>query len=339
MVDAFPALNYWRDDPIADISGFGYFMVNKLAREHGISVLLQGQGGDELFWGYEWMRQAAVESTAKRHVAADGWHALTDVARFEWPDHIGPRTFLNWFRNAFGVRAGLERFLRYRNALDNRLVFYELTPDFRLALNETLSLYAPEFEAQLSGAPSAERLTFPLPSDRPDIRLTALICSTYLLENGIAQGDRLSMASSVELRLPLIDYKLVELVIGLRKMRPDYQLSPKRWLKDAIKDVVPPWVMNRVKKGFAPPIDRWYDALFRAYGERLDGGYLVTHNVLSPRMGRYLSAGPRPASAVMPLSFKALVLEQWCREMSNLDNVAHVPAFTKRSTENAAANT
>ncbi len=42
---------------------------------------------------------------------------------------------------------------------------------------------------------------------RVDLRITRLICETYLLENGIAQGDRLSMASSVELRLPLVDYR------------------------------------------------------------------------------------------------------------------------------------
>ena len=51
MVDLFPRLNFWRDDPIADISGFGYFAVMRAAKERGISVMLQGQGGDELFLG------------------------------------------------------------------------------------------------------------------------------------------------------------------------------------------------------------------------------------------------------------------------------------------------
>jgi asparagine synthase (glutamine-hydrolysing) len=164
-----------------------------------------------------------------------------------------------------------------------------------------------------------------------------LICETYLLENGIAQGDRLSMASSVELRLPLLDYRLVELVIGLRKAQADHRRPPKHWLKEAVKDVVPPWVMGRVKKGFAPPVASWYDALFVAYGEQLDGGYLVSHDVLSAEMGRYLSTGPRPAGSIMPLSFKALVLEQWCRQMSDLDIVGRLTPFTP-SREHAGAN-
>ncbi|MEP6903038.1 MAG: asparagine synthase (glutamine-hydrolyzing), partial [Actinomycetota bacterium] len=65
IVNFFPELNLWRDDPIADIAGFGYYAVMQLAREHGVPVVLQGQGGDELFWGYPQLR-AAVEENFKK---------------------------------------------------------------------------------------------------------------------------------------------------------------------------------------------------------------------------------------------------------------------------------
>ncbi len=65
LVEFFPDLIYWQDDPIADISGFGYYSVSRMAREHGVPVMLQGQGGDELFWGYSWVREAARLSQAK----------------------------------------------------------------------------------------------------------------------------------------------------------------------------------------------------------------------------------------------------------------------------------
>ena len=51
VVEFFPELNYWRDDPVADYSGHAYYAVMRKAREHGVPVMLQGQGGDELFWG------------------------------------------------------------------------------------------------------------------------------------------------------------------------------------------------------------------------------------------------------------------------------------------------
>jgi len=60
----------------------------------------------------------------------------------------------------------------------------------------------------------------------------------------MAQGDRLSMASSVELRLPLVDHRLVETVVGLRKAQPDLHLLPKAWLTEAVKDVVPTWALK-----------------------------------------------------------------------------------------------
>ena len=65
IVEFFPELNFWRDDPIADIAGFGYYAVMKLADENGVPVMLQGQGGDELFWGYSQLREAFIESTKK----------------------------------------------------------------------------------------------------------------------------------------------------------------------------------------------------------------------------------------------------------------------------------
>src|SRR6185295_8093464 len=125
-----------------------------------------------------------------------------------------------------------------------------------------------------------------------------------------------SMASSIELRLPLVDYRLVEVVIRLRKAQPDTDQPPKNWLKSALKDVLPDAVINRPKRGFAPPVLEWHQALFAAYGNSLTDGYLVDSGVLSGAGARFLAAGSFPPSTISaPLSFKALVLEQWCRQM------------------------
>jgi asparagine synthase (glutamine-hydrolysing) len=145
--------------------------------------------------------------------------------------------------------------------------------------------------------------------------LTRLVCATYLRENGVAQGDRLSMASSVEMRLPLVDHKLVETIIGLRKARSDIGLPAKSWLKEAVKDLLPAEVRERPKRGFTPPVRKWHEALFAAYGDSLREGFLTGHGVLSREGGERLSSGPISAGAICPLSFKALVLEQWCRGM------------------------
>jgi asparagine synthase (glutamine-hydrolysing) len=224
----------------------------------------------------------------------------------------------SWARDFAGLRSSFASFQEARSLPAGRLNFPERNPDFMIALRDAGGLWGQQMLDNL-GQPDADPLAlFTIPAPRPaiPISITRLICQTYLAENGIAQGDRLSMASSVELRLPLVDYRLVETVIGLRKCADDSSLPQKAWFKAALKDTVPPEVMARPKRGFAPPTHVWHKALFDRYGDSLADGYLVDSGYLGIAAGRALAAGPFPAGAFTPLSFKALVLEQWCRQMS-----------------------
>lgn len=301
MVEVFDEMNFMRDDPIADISGYGYYAVSQAARAAGVPVLLQGQGGDELFWGYQWVRDAVektgpclpldLPSLPERKSLFDRLCALFS------PDATTPIT----------VKPS-----RYRPA------FIDLAGDFCHATAYARDHYSPSFLARLNGHSASDVFTYSKPWVYTDIRLTRLICETYLLQNGIAQGDRLSMANSVELRLPFVDYRLVELVIGLRKTHqhsPDYKQFPKPWLKEAIRGILPDSVMDRPKRGFAPPVQEWHARIFERYGKRLCNGQLVKHGVLTSSAAEILSKGPFPSGIICPLSFKALVLELWFQRM------------------------
>jgi len=318
MVDFFPQLVCLKDDPIADISGYGYYAVMKAAREQGIPVMLQGQGGDELFWGYDWLQQGALDSIQKSSLCYKRIGGLPGYLSFNLPSQLSRYGLSQWLGTLGGLRTGWQRFHAHRTAPDEQMVFYDQTFDFRNAASDGREFYAPSFIEQLDGTNAANLFTFPLPWPRIDLRLTKLICDTYLRENGITQGDRLSMASSVELRLPLVDYRLVETVIGLRKARSDVSEPPKAWLKKALHGVVPEWIMNRPKRGFAPPVRKWHEALFAAHGDCLRDGYLSQSGVLNPESASALAVGAYPPGAGTPLSFKALVLELWCRGMSEL---------------------
>lgn len=298
MASFFPELVILKDDPIADISGYGYYSVMKRARDFGVPVMLQGQGADELFWGYDWVRQAVEESVAKNNL-------------------LGGNTSLWDYVRGNGLRPGWKRFRLHKSSAPNQVIFYDLVPDFQSALAHMSSYYTPDFLERLGASNAFELFTHPRPWPALDVLMTRLICQTYLLENGIAQGDRLSMASSVELRLPFLDYRLVETVIGLRKQISDYQLPPKAWLKDAVSDLLPPWVMQRRKRGFEPPVREWHNALFHAHGSLLKDGYLVQSGILKAGAAEKLSDGIFPSNAAVPLSFKALVLEIWLRRFSS----------------------
>ena len=319
IVDFFPELNYWRDDPIADISGFGYYAVMKLAREHGVPVLLQGQGGDELFWGYPQLREAAKASLKKdRLLRAPFAQSLSQSLKLNFPKNRSLNSVFDWARDFGGVRSN-QRNVRRQLETPDRMIFYDASPDFRQASAQASALYSRRFNEQIDADDVYSLFTFPGEWKSVEMTLTALICATYLRENGIAQGDRLGMASSVEMRLPLVDYKFVETIVGLRKKQSDAKLPPKHWLRAAARDVLPDWVLNRPKRGFAPPTREWHEALFAAYGDLLRDGYLVESNVLSGESGLRLAKGEFPSEATSPLSFKALVLEQWCRQMLSIN--------------------
>jgi len=316
VVSFFPELNYWRDEPIADISGHGYYAVMRAAREHGVPVMLQGQGGDELFWGYPLLRQAARESAQKEALGRSPLSAPLRYLSPAAPTSLSGGALSSWAREVAGLRAGWRRLREHRAQHPDRMVFYDLSPDFRAALAETPTLFTEDFAGRLGDARAFELFTLPRPWPRVDVALTRLVSATYLRANGIAQGDRLGMASSVEMRLPLVDHKLVETVVGLRKRQSDLGLPPKSWLKEAVSDLLPAAVLDRPKRGFEPPVRLWHEALFAAHGDSLRDGYLTQAGVLNAEGGARLARGDFPAEATCPLSFKALVLEQWCRRMS-----------------------
>lgn len=315
VVDSFPSLVFWQDDPIADIAGYGYFAIMRKAKELGIKVMLQGQGGDELFWGYPWARQAVRETFQKLEFIGKDMSFLRDYLKLESLPSWSRWDLYQWALSTGGIRSSYERYRRHKDNPNEQIVFYDVFSDFIDARREMASYYTDNFINELGNSRPEDLFTFQFPWDDPPILITRLLFQTYLVENGIAQGDRLSMASSVELRLPLLDYRLVETVIGLRKRTADYLLPSKYWLKEAIRHILPSWVLNRPKRGFAPPVREWHRMIFSEYGKKLKNGYLVDQKVLKPEKAELLAKGGFPLNVRSPLSFKALVLELWCQNL------------------------
>ena len=333
VVDSFLDVVRWQDDPIADMSGFGYFAVARAAREAGIPVLLQGQGGDELFWGYSWVAAAARQSARKALLDPAKGPRFRDYLELSGPKMRPRRAPIDWFMSLAGLRTSLAAYHRDRLGPRERLVFYDATDQFRVAAEQSPLIHPPHFLESLGGSTPYDIFTRALPWPDIGVAITRLICDTYLRENGIAQGDRLSMASSVELRLPLVDYRLVETVIGLRKVHPDSSLPSKSWLRDSMKDLLPDWVSKRPKRGFQTPVRDWYRPLFARHGHLLVDGALVELGVLKPEAARQFAKGSYPLSHAVPSAFNALVLEAWCREvLSPVTEAGHVPARTAQST-------
>jgi asparagine synthase (glutamine-hydrolysing) len=321
MVEDFPALNLQRDDPIADPAGYALLAVMRSARAAGVPVILQGQGADELFWGYPWLREAVGQSKMRawqqRHPAW-AWAAYARFLRLEPPAGIRPWQWRLWLRHGAGLRDSWRRIQTHRRGPQNRLTFMELDPGFQEMQEVGAQLFTPEVQQRLSADDVYGPGLTEMPSPRADVQMTRTICETYLRSNGIAQGDRLSMAASVEMRLPLVDHRLVETVMGLRKHQTDCRLPPKTWLKEASALLLPEWVLARQKRGFTPPVARWEQAVLQRYGDDLLDGYLVNAGLLRPEAMRALIPNRRPAHGSVSLAQKLVILESWCRAMASV---------------------
>ena len=311
VVSEFPKMCFHRDEPICDIAGSSMYALAGVTRKLNIPVLISGLGGDELFWGYEWHRQCVEKSKRAARLRSNNGSILEYISlRSPPPSIVG---IMNWISDGAGIITELKQYLRDRKSNEYQTVFFDNTRDFNSAY---LALTKVSGELMSNSHVKPDSL-FCKPKywDMLDVSLTELICSTYLRSNGLCQTDRIFMSQSVESRVPFVDYRLAEVVIGLRKTNPDHLLPAKSLIRAAFKGLIPDQILNRRKRGFSPPWRTWMPELMKTYGPELKQGILVDSGIISQSGANYLSAGIDIFQRPIALSFSSLILEQWARGM------------------------
>ena len=242
-VDLVERLVWNHDQPFGDPSAVPTYLLAELTRAH-VTVALSGDGGDELFAGYE--RFAAG-------VAASRFTALPGAVRGALSGAIGllPR------------RGAAKKLQRFAGVADQGL------PD---AFRDWVSYVKDrEREALLDGrrddwALQDYRAIWRGSEGAPTLdRLLDLNLRTYLLDDLLVKVDRASMAHALEVRSPFLDVDLLALACALPPGLKARGLSLKRVLKAAVADVVPAPILKRPKRGFGVPLDRWFREDLRAY--------------------------------------------------------------------------
>jgi len=233
------------DEPFADSSAIPTYMVSKLAREH-VKVVLSGDGGDELFAGYT--RYATDRQR-------NGFTRLPRPVREGLMQPLGRRLPHGaWGRN-YLHNVALEPLDRY---IEDISIFTRLNKP---------SLYTNDFRRGLNGSETAVRFREIAARSRANDPLDPLLyldSKTYLPGDILTKVDRMSMAVSLEARVPLLDHKLVEFVCtripASMKMKG---LETKHVFKRAVADLVPAEILNRSKQGFGVPIKEWINRQLR----------------------------------------------------------------------------
>ena len=242
---ALPRLVWHEDEPIAHTSSVPLYFVSALARQH-VTVVLTGEGSDELLAGYGKYPRIAWNWRAgtiyERLLPAAARRAVADGVVPRLPGRLGRyarRSFLAMDRTPQSMF--LDNFASIRLAEQRQL----LSPRLR-ALIDPRGAYAASmayFDAPNGGSTFLDRLLY------ADIK-------TYLVELLMKQ-DQMSMATSIESRVPFLDHKLVEFAATLPDRWKLNGLTTKRVLREAMRGVLPPSILNRPKMGFPVPFASW----------------------------------------------------------------------------------
>ena len=315
IVGDFPEMCLSRDEPIADISGSALFSLMRFVHGHGIRVMMSGLGADELFWGYGWLRDALAFSERKRLLLA-GQTGVLNYLRMRRPP-LSITGSINWAADGAGLFAGIRAWRRDQVTDPDRLVFWDAVRAFDIAEHGLQSIAGDALRA--SQASPAQPFTGRQYWADLEVSMTERICATYLRSNGLGQEDRLSMASSVEARVPFVDYRLAEIVVGLRKSRRDLGLGHKVLLRKALDGVLPTEVLARRKRGFSPPWRNWIRQLCGRYSCDLEDGALVSRGILSPNAPTRFRSGFDRLYRMEPFAFESLTLEHWLRGLQKLE--------------------
>jgi asparagine synthase (glutamine-hydrolysing) len=120
----------------------------------------------------------------------------------------------------------------------------------------------------------------------------------------------------VEPRVPFLDFKFVELVMGLRKTCPDHALGQKAWLRSTLKGILPDEVLLRPKRGFRPPVQEWLSGVVGRYGGMLRDGVLMGSGVVSSAKAEAVAGGKCVRNwPELFFAYKLVLAEYWARSV------------------------
>jgi asparagine synthase (glutamine-hydrolysing) len=290
LLDLLPTVFAQYDEPLYDTSVFPTLAVSRMARRH-VTVSLSGDGGDELFGGYHYYRIADRLESLRRLPG----HALLGGLISRVPDHR-----LRLLGAALTRRSGAESFAFVRSiAKDFRPV---LSPDAAAGTVGLAALFKRESASFARGLSAAEQ------GMRLDARFT--LPDDYLVKVDVA-----SMAYSLESREPLLDQDLVEWAARL-PLRWKLAQGRNKWLlRRLAARAIPAEILDRPKRGFDVPIERWLRGPLRGWAEeRIEAAELfarvpVDRDAARELLQLHLSGGRN----VHPLLWSVLTLLEFAR--------------------------
>jgi asparagine synthase (glutamine-hydrolysing) len=300
VADELDRIIWAMDQPSGD--GLNTYLVSQATARH-VKVALSGLGGDELFAGYP---QFKLLQQAEGYDRV--WRALPNPVR-------GLAAVGAWAASAMTQRPAFRGAVAFANE-----DFLGRYGRIRILFNEEaqMRLLSPDVSRKFEGSPPARaRLADWARADEPDVidRVTRLELKNYMAHTLLRDTDAMSMAHSLEVRVPLIDHKLVEFVTTIPANLKLRNGQPKYLLLSALADVLPAAVVKRRKQGFEMPVATWLRGPLRpALTDALSPQSIMARGLFNPaeveRLHQRFLQNDGPYMRVWALA----ALELWCRK-------------------------
>jgi asparagine synthase (glutamine-hydrolysing) len=246
----WPLLTWHRDEPVSEPSDLGVYLISRLARQH-VKVVLSGEGGDELFAGYpkyvvDWAAKyyRLLPAPVRDRLVVRLLDSLPyNMRKFKMVGHVlsepAPQRWIMWF----GIFNG-------------RLKSDLLSERTKASIDADSSRV---FQRWLQGNRQRDDLSSMLYLDT----------KIWLPDNLLMKADKMTMAASLESRLPLLDYRLIEYAASIPSSVKVKPLQAKYLFKRAYADFLPEAVLTRKKMGFNVPNGVWFRQDLRQLVSRL----------------------------------------------------------------------
>ncbi len=314
--DFLPRYVWHMEEPVCEPPAVALYFVSALARDASIKVLLSGEGGDEAFGGYSDYRNLLLLERLK--------------------DVFGKRSGL--LRHGFEVlaKAGWTRGSHYAALVDRPLqdYYYSRTAGPTTPFNRLKSsLYSADLRKELGDGP-AEMPTQKLFAQVADAsrlaRMLYVDTRTWLPDDLLVKADKMTMAASVELRVPLLDVSILEFAASLPAQFKVDGWKLKRILKAALAPSIPSAIIKRKKTGFPVPYGEWMRTELKPFVfDTLLASDAATSAYFSPAAVRRLLQTHQEGRGCSKEVFSLLVLELWLRKftpLSGLCRTGHSPS-------------
>jgi asparagine synthase (glutamine-hydrolysing) len=304
VVSMVEDLTFYLDEPFGDTSAIPTYMVSKLAAEH-VKVVLSGDGGDELFAGYD---KYVVEGQERRRERLPRpLRQMAGAIGAMMPHGMKGRRFLR--------HLALEGGARY---LDAQMLFHD---------DERPHLFREDAFDEIDRGVSKRASDFgPAGADwLSAIQYRDL--NHYLPLDILTKVDRMTMAHSLEARPPLLDHKLVEFAATVPARFRLKDGTTKYLFKQALRGVLPDAIIDRPKHGFAVPLAHWFRGELAGFArDVLLSDRCRDRGILEPRyLSRLLELNEQGRNLDLQL-WTALSFEMWCRRfLDSALQATHLP--------------